>query len=189
MVALLQLQMKAIFIGVSIRTPKAKNYLPSSEGITKVAGVDRYRDGEIRAGSEFPSICTLPRANGEQSKRGAETNGPQDLIVCLREDMPPKTDPNYRYLSSEPVELLQKFATQTLRHDLRHPHKCNSKDIENIMHLVPKKVNGMLEKKFGAVGWGVQAVPGLALWKCAIPLLLSQVPPIIFAIRWLLLHT
>lgn len=31
------------------------------------------------------------------------------------------------------------------------------------MHLVPKKVNGMLEKKFGAVGWGVQAVSGIGI--------------------------
>ena len=57
------------------------------------------------------------------------------------------------------------------------------------MHLVPRKVNGMLKKEFGIVGWGVQAVPGLAMWKCAVALVLSQVPPMIFAVRWLLWHT
>ncbi|KAK0101156.1 hypothetical protein ONS95_012864 [Cadophora gregata] len=35
-------------------------------------------------------------------KRGVQNDGSQDLIVCLKEDMPPKTDTNYQYLSSEP---------------------------------------------------------------------------------------
>ena len=56
------------------------------------------------------------------------------------------------------------------------------------MLLIPKKVNGLLERKFGVVGWGIQAVPGLAVWKCFIVLLVSQVPPAIFAIKWLFGH-
>lgn len=49
------------------------------------------------------------------------------------------------------------------------------------MILVPKKVNGLLEKKFGILGWGVQAVSGLALRKCVVAVLLSQIPTTIFA--------
>lgn len=92
------------------------------------------------------------------------------------------------YLDTEPPELLKDFAAQTLKHHLINPHKCSNKDVEEIMLLVPKKVNGLLERKFGIVGWGVLAVPGLAIWKCFIALALSQIPPAIFAIRWLLGH-
>jgi hypothetical protein len=83
---------------------------------------------------------------------------------------------------------LKDFAAQTLKHHLTNPQKCSNKDIEEIMLLVPKKVNGLLERKFGVIGWGVLAVPGLAIWKCLTALALSQIPPAIFAIRWLLGH-
>jgi hypothetical protein len=60
--------------------------------------------------------------------------------------------------------------------------------MEDVMLLVPKKVNGLLERKFGVIGWGIQAVPGLAIWKCFVALLLSQIPTVIFAVRWLFGH-
>jgi hypothetical protein len=60
--------------------------------------------------------------------------------------------------------------------------------MEEVMLLIPKKINGLLERKFGVIGWGIQAVPGLALWKCFVALFVSQVPTAIFAVRWLFGH-
>ncbi len=106
-------------------------------------------------------------------------------MVCLKEELPPKSNTSYQYLDSEPPGLLKDFAAQTLRHHLHYPHKCKKKDIEEVMLHVPRKVNGLLERRFGVIGWGVQAMPGLAMWKCFVALLVSQIPTTIFAIRWL----
>jgi len=62
---------------------------------------------------------------------------------------------------------------------------CGTEDIEAILSRVPKKTNGKLENKTHAVGYGILAIPGLALWKVFIALVLVHIGPFIFACRWL----
>jgi hypothetical protein len=117
-------------------------------------------------------------------KHGAQNDGSQDLIVCLSEEMPPPFNPSYSYNSlSSFLSLLASFAAKILTHHLYYPHKCSQKAMQDIMVLLPKIVNRLLEKKFGVVGWGIKAVPGLALWKCCLALLLSKIPTTMFAVR------
>jgi len=73
-------------------------------------------------------------------------------------------------------------------HYFHHQSDCGSEEIEDILSRVPKKVNGKLENKNHAVGYGMQAVPGLALWKVLIALALIHIGPLIFAGRWLCGH-
>lgn len=65
---------------------------------------------------------------------------------------------------------------------------CGAQDIEDILKRLPKKVNGKLEMRFGAAGYGAYAVPGWAFWKLLTALVLTQIGPSIFAIRWLCGH-
>lgn len=73
-------------------------------------------------------------------------------------------------------------------HHLHNPRGCGAHDIEDILKRVPKKTIGKLEMKFGVAGYGMHAVPGWAFWKLLVALLLTQIGPLIFAIRWLCGH-
>jgi hypothetical protein len=76
-----------------------------------------------------------------------------------------------------------------IMHHFYHPSGCcGTEEIEDILCRVPKKVNGKLENKIHAVGYGLQAVPGVALWKVLVALAFLHVGPLIFAVRWLLGH-
>ena len=63
-----------------------------------------------------------------------------------------------------------------------------SKDIEDVLKRIPKRTNGKIEMKFGAPGYGMYAVPGWAFWKPLVALVLTQIGPLIFAIRSLCGH-
>jgi hypothetical protein len=70
-------------------------------------------------------------------------------------------------------------------HHFHSPSGCGAQDI---LTRLPKKVNGKLEMKFGAAGYGAYAVPGWAFWELLVAFVLSQIGPAIFAIRWLFGH-
>jgi hypothetical protein len=53
---------------------------------------------------------------------------------------------------------------------------------------IPKKIDGKLESKYGAVGYGMRAITGWAVWKLFVALILLQIGPLIFAGRWLCGH-
>lgn len=60
--------------------------------------------------------------------------------------------------------------------------------MQDIITRIPKKINGRLEQEYGALGYGMHAVPGWAVWKLMAALVLSQVGPLVFLIKWLCGH-
>ena len=60
--------------------------------------------------------------------------------------------------------------------------------MEDILTRIPKKTNGRLKKEYGALGYGMHAIPGWAVWKLMVALFLSQLGPSVFLIKWLYGH-
>ena len=58
----------------------------------------------------------------------------------------------------------------------------------DILTRIPKKTNGRLKHEYGALGYGMHAVPGWAVWKLMVALIISQLGSAIFVIKWLCGH-
>ena len=55
-------------------------------------------------------------------------------------------------------------------HHFHNPRGCTAQDITDILDRIPKKIGGKLEHRFGAVGYGMHAVPSWAFWKVLVAL-------------------
>lgn len=73
-------------------------------------------------------------------------------------------------------------------HHLGNSSCCCEDDIQDTLERIPKKINGRLENKKHAEGYGILALPGLAMWKVFLALALVHVGPLIFLGRWLVGH-
>lgn len=60
--------------------------------------------------------------------------------------------------------------------------------MQDIITRIPKKTNGRLKREYGALGYGMHAVPGWAVWKLMVVLVVSQAGPAVFMIKWLCGH-
>lgn len=92
------------------------------------------------------------------------------------------------YLYRDPREQFIKTLEQSLVHGFHDPRGCTAQDMEDIITRIPKKTNGRLKKEYGTLGYGMHAVPGWAVWKLMVALLLTQLGPSVFVIKWLCGH-
>ncbi|KAG8530715.1 uncharacterized protein KY384_004072 [Bacidia gigantensis] len=114
----------------------------------------------------------------------------QELVACYKEDLPcPRTNEDYKYTYEDPRERFIKSLEARLLHSLHAPHECEAEDMEDIVSRIPKKVNGKLINGLDIEGYGMQAIPGWSVWRAMVALFLSQVDPLIFAVRWLCGHS
>ncbi|KAL2057472.1 hypothetical protein ABVK25_002525 [Lepraria finkii] len=73
-------------------------------------------------------------------------------------------------------------------HQFHNLRGCTAQDVTNILDRIPKKIRGKLEHRFGAVGYGMHAVPEWAFWKVLVALAVLQLGPLVVAVRWLCGH-
>jgi hypothetical protein len=102
--------------------------------------------------------------------------------------LPPLNGGDYLYKYENPPEQFTQSLRQSLIHHIQNSSCCSTEDIEDTLDRIPKKVNGKLENKRRAVGYGILAVPGLSFWKVILALALVHIGPLIFLGRWLYGH-
>ena len=73
-------------------------------------------------------------------------------------------------------------------HHFHNLRGCTAQHITDISDRIPKKIGAKLEHRFGAVGYGMYAVPSWAFWKVLVALAVLQLGPLVFVVRWLCGH-
>ncbi|KAL3418494.1 serine/threonine protein kinase [Phlyctema vagabunda] len=113
----------------------------------------------------------------------------EELVACGPEELPPLGRDDYVYKYVDPREQFLKTLEKLLMHRFHSPcGGCSGRDTEDLFSRIPMKVNGQLEKRMWIKGYGMHAIPGYAFWKLFAALLLSQIPPVVFAGVWLRAH-
>ena len=109
----------------------------------------------------------------------------EELVACGSEDLPyPKTNAEYKYYYVDPRHQFLRTLETNLMDHFHNPRGCTAQDITDILDRIPKKTGGKLEHRFGAVGYGMHAVPSWAFWKVLVALAVLQLGPLVFAVRW-----
>jgi len=78
-----------------------------------------------------------------------------------------------------------------LQHRFTEKHWCRCEikcKCENVLQLIPKKVNGKLKDEAWVEGYGLKAITAWSFSRTVTAFLILQVPPIVFAVRWLIGH-
>ncbi|CZR52626.1 uncharacterized protein PAC_02503 [Phialocephala subalpina] len=112
----------------------------------------------------------------------------KELIACGTEDLPPLSNSDYHYEYFDPRTQFTQSLRQSLMHHIRDSSCCSADEIQDTLEHIPKKVDGGLENKKHAEGYGILALPGLSFWKVILALALVHVGPLIFLGRWLQGH-
>jgi hypothetical protein len=109
----------------------------------------------------------------------------------IKRAVPCKDDDNYEYGYREPEDLFMDGVEALLRHRLTESRWCRCGlrcKCENVLRLLPKKINGRLMNELWATGYGLKAITAWSFIRTVAAFILLQVPPLIFAIRWLIGH-
>jgi hypothetical protein len=113
----------------------------------------------------------------------------KDAVECIGEALPPKSDKEYVYKSSEPLEVFEKCLRKVLKHGLAKGKICiNPGAPDFALQQLPRKVPVRLDRKLYAPGYGLYAISARSFWKMAVLFVLSKLVALIFAICWLAWH-
>lgn len=113
----------------------------------------------------------------------------KDAVECIGEALPPKSDKEYVYKSSEPLEVFEKCLRKVLKHGLNKGKICiNPAAPDFALQHLPRKVPVRLDRKLYAPGYGLYAISARPFWKMAVLFVLSQLVAVIFATFWLVRH-
>jgi hypothetical protein len=117
----------------------------------------------------------------------------KDTVICFEgSDVPcHRTNKDYAYDYWDPKGDFIRFVEKTISHHLQASSTCHgahAQDIRRLLQQIPKKVNGTLERRYRARGYGLRAITGVAFWRVLVALLVSQLPCWVFAILWLVRH-